>query len=300
MAAQPLTGSFPSKPLVKQSRTPSSSLSLSSLESKLFGLRLSKRTKPDFARITLFLTSRSSITARYGGGSRSSGSDDRRSRQSDSDDEKALDISAIRSPTVRLIDQQHIMVGVVSKLEAIQMAEDAELDLVILSPDDDPPVVKIMDYRFSPLRIYVLMQVSFVLASRMDLKELKMGYNIDQHDYSVRLKSARKFLEDGDKVKVIVNLKGRENEFRNMAIELIRRFQSDIGELAAEESKNLSDRNMFIILVPSKAVLQKARDPPKKREKSSANEVSAANARALAFEILNVFGFRVELSFDFN
>ncbi|PKI52365.1 hypothetical protein CRG98_027291 [Punica granatum] len=102
-----------------------------------------------------------------------------------------------------------------------------------------------------------------------------MGYNIDQHDYSVRLKSARKFLEDGDKVKVIVNLKGRENEFRNMAIELIRRFQSDIGELAAEESKNLSDRNMFIILVPSKAVLQKARDPPKKREKSSANEVSA-------------------------
>ncbi|PKI52364.1 hypothetical protein CRG98_027290, partial [Punica granatum] len=146
MAAQPLTGSFPSKPLVKQSRTPSSSLSLSSLESKLFGLRLSKRTKPDFARITLFLTSRSSITARYGGGSRSSGSDDRRSRQSDSDDEKALDISAIRSPTVRLIDQQHIMVGVVSKLEAIQMAEDAELDLVILSPDDDPPVVKIMDY----------------------------------------------------------------------------------------------------------------------------------------------------------
>uniref|UniRef100_M1BFA8 Translation initiation factor 3 C-terminal domain-containing protein n=1 Tax=Solanum tuberosum TaxID=4113 RepID=M1BFA8_SOLTU len=67
-------------------------------------------------------------------------------------------------------------------------------------------------------------------ASRMDLKELKMGYNIDSHDYSVRLKAAQKFLKDGDKVKIIVNLKGRENEFRNNAIELLRRFQNDVGE----------------------------------------------------------------------
>ncbi|RWV81738.1 hypothetical protein BHE74_00004849 [Ensete ventricosum] len=59
----------------------------------------------------------------------------------------------------------------------------------------------------------------------------KDRYNIDSHDYSVRLKAARKFLKDGDKVKVIVNLKGRENEFRNIAIELLQRFQSDIGEV---------------------------------------------------------------------
>ncbi|KAL5570688.1 hypothetical protein UlMin_020285, partial [Ulmus minor] len=55
-------------------------------------------------------------------------------------------------------------------------------------------------------------------------------YNIDQHDYSVHLKAARKFLKDGNKVKVIVNLKGRENEFRNIAIKLIKRFQNDVGE----------------------------------------------------------------------
>ncbi|XP_015163873.1 translation initiation factor IF-3-like [Solanum tuberosum] len=66
----------------------------------------------------------------------------------------------------------------------------------------------------------------------MDLKELKMGYNIDSHDYSVRLKAAQKFLKDGDKVKIIVNLKGRENEFRNNAIELLRRFQNDVGEVS--------------------------------------------------------------------
>ncbi|KAF2310434.1 hypothetical protein GH714_010020 [Hevea brasiliensis] len=215
------------------------------------------------------------VTARYGGSRSYSGS--RRSRQSDSDEEQALDISSIRSSTVRLIDQQQNMVGVVPKSEAIQMAEDAELDLVILSPDADPPVVRIMDYnkyRYE-LQKKKRVQQKKSAASRMDLKELKMGYNIDQHDYDVRLRAARKFLKDGDKVKVIVNLKGRENDFRNIAIELIRRFQNDVGELATEESKNFRDRNIFIALVPNKAVLQKTQELPKKRDKSAINEVSA-------------------------
>uniref|UniRef100_A0A5B7BQX3 Translation initiation factor 3 C-terminal domain-containing protein n=1 Tax=Davidia involucrata TaxID=16924 RepID=A0A5B7BQX3_DAVIN len=68
-------------------------------------------------------------------------------------------------------------------------------------------------------------------ANRIDVKELKMGYNIDVHDYSVHLRAAQNFLKDGDKVKVIVNLKGHENEFRNNAIELIRRIQNDVGEV---------------------------------------------------------------------
>ncbi|KAJ6914304.1 hypothetical protein NC651_016541 [Populus alba x Populus x berolinensis] len=76
-------------------------------------------------------------------------------------------------------------------------------------------------------------------------------------------------------VKVIVNLNWRENEFRNIAIELIRRIQNFVGELATEESKNFHDRNIFISLVPNKAILQKALEPPKKKDKSAANEVSA-------------------------
>ncbi|XP_022842342.1 translation initiation factor IF3-4, chloroplastic-like isoform X1 [Olea europaea var. sylvestris] len=210
------------------------------------------------------------IVSRYGGGGGSSG-------KPKSNDEQALDISSIRSDKVRLIDQQQNMVGIVSKGEALQMADNAELDLVILSPDADPPVVRIMDYnkyRYE-LQKKKREQQKKSLASRMDLKELKMGYNIDVHDYSVRLKAAKKFLKDGDKVKIIVNLKGRENDFRNNAIELIRRFQNDVGELAVEENKNFRDRNIFIILVPNKAVVQKAQEPPKKKDKSTANEVSA-------------------------
>ncbi|KAG6625584.1 hypothetical protein I3843_16G105800 [Carya illinoinensis] len=265
---------FPSKPLLTRTLTATPSR----LDSKLFGVRLFNIGTIKSSSISLSSTlGGSSVTARYGGGFRPSGPrNSRQYRKSDSDDDQALDISTIRSATVRLIDEKQNMVGVLSKNEAIQMAEDAELDLVILSPDADPPVVKIMDYnkyKYEQQKKKREQQKKSA-ANRVDLKELKMGFNIDQHDYSVRLKAARKFLKDGDKVKVIVSLKGRENEFRNIAIELIRRFQNDVGELATEEAKNFRDRNIFIVLVPNKA--QKAQEPPKKQDKSAANEVSAS------------------------
>ncbi|KAK7388395.1 hypothetical protein VNO78_23211 [Psophocarpus tetragonolobus] len=254
---------------------PSPPLSLfSSSDSKLFGLPLS--SPYSFKFHTSLSTSLSYVTARYGGGGPRSSNSGR--RQSDPDDEQALDLSTLRSDSVRLIDQNQNMVGVVSIDDAIQMAEDVELDLVILSPDADPPVVRIMNYskyRYEQQKKKRGQQKKSA-ANRMDLKELKMGYNIDEHDYSVRLKAARKFLKDGDKVKVIVNLKGRENEFRNMAIELIKRFQSDVGEFGLEESKNFRERNIYIILVPNKAAVQKTQEPPKKRDKSAADEVSAS------------------------
>ncbi|PPR95766.1 hypothetical protein GOBAR_AA24904 [Gossypium barbadense] len=233
-----ITTSFPFKTIPTRP-TKTIPLLLSSLQSKLFGIHV--RNPNSFSSP---LHCSATINARYGADSRFSPP----GRSKKNDEDQALDLSAIRSDSVRLIDEEQSMIGIVSKSQAIQMAEDAGLDLVILSPDADPPVVRIMDY----------------------------NYNIDQHDYSVRLKAARKFLNDGDKVKVIVNLKGRENEFRNMAMELIRRFQNDVGELATEESKNFKDRNIFIVLVPNKAVVQKAQqDPGKKKDKPTKNEVSA-------------------------
>ncbi|KAI5585624.1 hypothetical protein BDE02_06G157800 [Populus trichocarpa] len=241
---------------------------------------------PLLTRITATKTTPLVITSHYGG-PRSYG-DSRRPRKSDSDEDQALDKSRISSATVRLIDQQQNMgsfkiqififclVGVVSGREAIQMAEDAELDL--LSPDADPPVVRIMDYnkfRYEPQKKKREQQKKSAGECLFYFRELKMGYNIDQHDYDVRLRAAQNFLKDGDKVKVIVNLNWRENEFRNIAIELVRRFQNFVGELATEESKNFHDRNIFISLVPNKAILQKALEPPKKKDKSAANEVSA-------------------------
>ncbi|XP_073132399.1 translation initiation factor IF3-2, chloroplastic-like [Henckelia pumila] len=256
-----LTSSF--APLFKNPQLSQSHKPLS-LQSCTFYFRLNNATWPSTC------TSKSTVSARYGG--------DVSSRRSKANVDEALNISSIGSSTVRLIDEQQKMVGLVSKAQALQMADAAELDLVILSADADPPVVRIMDYnkyRYEQQKKKRDQQKKSA-AGRMDLKELKMGYNIDVHDYSVRLRAAQKFLKDGDKVKVIVSLKGRENEFRNNAIELIKRFQNDVGESAIEESKNFRERNIYIILVPNKAVVvQKSPEQPKKKDDTAATEVSA-------------------------
>ncbi|XP_078433647.1 translation initiation factor IF3-2, chloroplastic-like [Wolffia australiana] len=200
-----------------------------------------------------------------------------RSSPADPDDE-ALDFSRLTSNSVRLIDDQQNMIGVVPLEEAIQRAEDAALDLVILSADADPPVLRIVDYnkyRYEQQKKKKDQQKKSA-ASRMDMKEIKMGYNIDSHDYGVRLRAAQRFLNDGDKVKVIVNLKRRENDFRDMAIELLKRFQEDVGELGTEESHNFSDRNVFLVLVPNKLVAKKSQpEPGKKKEAAPTAEVPA-------------------------
>ncbi|CDY39691.1 BnaA04g14080D [Brassica napus] len=245
--------------------------SVSSIDSKLYGLRLSTAELPILNSPRRGLA----VTCRYGGGGgggyRFSG-DSRRGRPKEAEVDEALDIASIRSATVRLIDGQQNMLGLVSKDEAVRRAEDAELDLVILSPDADPPVVKMMDYSKYRYEQQKKKKDQQKKTTRMDLKELKMGYNIDQHDYSVRMKAAQKFLQDGDKVKVIVSMKGRENEFRNIAIELLRRFQTEVGELATEESKNFRDRNLFIILVPNKEMIRKPQEPSSRKKKKIAAE----------------------------
>nr|CAD1825619.1 unnamed protein product [Ananas comosus var. bracteatus] len=236
----------------------------------------------------VFPATKVAVVARYGGGGggyRPGGGygESRRpqgdARVADPDYDPALDLDRVKSSTVRLLDEQQNMIGVVSKNEAIRMANDADLILAILSVDADPPVLRLfddMDYKKHKYEQQKKKRVQQKrsAANRVDIKELKMGYNIDSHDYSVRLRAAQKFLKDGDKVKVIVNLKGRENEFRNIAIELLKRFQSDIGELATEESKNFRERNIFLVLMPNKAVLQKGQEQSKKKE-TAATEASA-------------------------
>ncbi|URE08425.1 resistance protein [Musa troglodytarum] len=169
------------------------------------------------------------VVARYGGGGGyRPGPSRRRPRDgraaADPDYDPALDLDRIKSPSVRLLGEQQNMLGVVSIDEAVRMADDADLILMqtllcFLFESTD-----YKKHKFEQQK----KKASATKRSAANMSEDR--YNIDSHDYSVRLKAARKFLKDGDKVKVIVNLKGRENEFRNIAIELLQRFQSDIGE----------------------------------------------------------------------
>ncbi|CAA0806477.1 Translation initiation factor 3 protein [Striga hermonthica] len=234
----------------------------SSFHLRIFSLRIGAPTTGGCLSIS---TIRTTISARYGGG----GSFQRyEPSYEDEDDDEALDISSISSDTVRLIDEQQKMVGIIPKAQAVQMANDAKLQLVILSPDADPPVVKIMNYdkyRYKQQKKTRDQQKKSMVNILMSFMRI---YNIDVHDYSVRLKAAHKFLKDGDKVKVIVNMKGREKEFRNNAIELLKRFQvfpsssePSTGELAPPSPP--SRRRILLATAPrpSRQARNRARRP---------------------------------------
>ncbi|GLJ48085.1 hypothetical protein SUGI_1015250 [Cryptomeria japonica] len=185
----------------------------------------------------------------------------------------ALDIDSLESPSVRLIDGEQNMVGVVSIDEAIEKAEDAELDLVILSRDEDPPVVRLMDYskyKFDQQKRKREQQKKSSGVSG-DIKELKMGCNIESHDYNVRLRAAQRFLQDGHKVKFMVQFKGREYNYREKAIKIFERFENDLKELGALETTNYADRNMYIVVQPIKGAVKGQAKPnnTKKSEKRS-------------------------------
>uniref|UniRef100_A0ACD5YXR4 Uncharacterized protein n=1 Tax=Avena sativa TaxID=4498 RepID=A0ACD5YXR4_AVESA len=193
-----------------------------------------------------------------------------RNRAPEPEQDPALDIERIQSSTVRLLDAKKDMVGVISVSEAVRIADENDLILAILSLDGDPPVLRLFEEKEYKKHKYEQQKKKRVqqkrsVAKRMGLKELKMGYNIDIHDYSVRLRAAKKFLKAGDKVKIVVNLKGRENLYKKQAIELLRRFQTDVGELATEGSKNFAERNIYVILVPNKLAIQKEQDGANKK-----------------------------------
>ncbi|KAJ8434344.1 hypothetical protein Cgig2_019971 [Carnegiea gigantea] len=237
--------------------------------STLFGLRFSSPTLKFNSSLSLSSSSSYSVavSARFGGYRPDVAQDDD-DDDDDGDYDEGLDLSSVRSDTVRLIDEEQNMVGVVSKSEAISRAEEAELDLAyhcgVTFPDD--------------------LSRMLLPGGRLELKELKMGHNIGIHDYSVRFKAAQKFLKEGHKLKVIVNLKGHQTFFLRQAIELIRKFQNDLGELAIEERNSFSrrkpaditERTIYMILSPNRSAAQKHQDASKKKGSLAANEVSAS------------------------
>eukprot|EP00850_Spirogloea_muscicola_P008400 SM000044S16047 [mRNA] locus=s44:748702:750693:+ [translate_table: standard] len=168
---------------------------------------------------------------------------------------------------LRLLDEKNNMVGIMSREEALTRARAAELDLVTISADADPPVVRVMDfskYRYEQQKKKRELQKK-AAANRSEMKELKMRYNIDTHDYEVRLRSAVKFLQDGDR------FRGREMEFRDLGVKLFERFQGDVSEFGVVETKvTMEGRTMLMVLAPNKAALQKSAAAQAKAEKAQA------------------------------
>lgn len=156
----------------------------------------------------------------------------------------------IRSREVRLIDEKGENHGVVATSKALQMAYDVDLDLVLISPNQVPPVAKILDYGKYKYEINKKAKEAKKKQKVVEIKEVKVRYKIDTHDYQVRIKSIEKFIGQGNKVKVVVMLRGREMQHVNLAFDLANRFLTDLSNvpLVVEKKPQLEGRNVTMFL----------------------------------------------------
>ncbi len=159
----------------------------------------------------------------------------------------------IRFPKVRLLDSDSAQIGIMSSREALQLAEEKELDLVLMSDKADPPVCKIIDYGKHKFEQEKKAKEAKKKQHTVDVKEVKMRYKIEEHDYQVRLNQAERFIKSGDKVKAIVTFRGREIQHSNLAETLLKRMAGDLQELAeVQQRPKREGRNMTMFLAPKK------------------------------------------------
>ena len=143
------------------------------------------------------------------------------------------------------------MVGVVSIRDALIAAEEAGLDLVEVSPNADPPVCKILDYGKFKYEAQKRANEARKKQKIIEVKEIKMRPNIDYNDYDVKMRSARRFLEEGDKVKVTMRFRGREMAHQDLGMNVLIKVRDDLVELAkVEQMPKLEGRQMIMVLAP--------------------------------------------------
>ncbi|MCS6892734.1 MAG: translation initiation factor IF-3 [Rhodovarius sp.] len=157
----------------------------------------------------------------------------------------------IRVPQVRLIDQNGEMVGIVSTRDALQRAYAAGLDLLEISPNAVPPVCKITDYGKYKYEQQKKASEARKKQKTVEIKEIKVRPNIDDHDYATKLKQMRGFLADGDKVKVTLRFRGREMAHHELGAKVLERVRNELGDLVkVEMMPRLENRQMVMVLAP--------------------------------------------------
>nr|YP_010619828.1 Translation initiation factor 3 [Symphyocladia marchantioides]WAX03841.1 Translation initiation factor 3 [Symphyocladia marchantioides] len=159
----------------------------------------------------------------------------------------------IKYPQVRLLDNLGKQLGIYSSEEAIHIATNQGLDLVVISNKSNPPVCKIVDYGKYKFSQEKKAKEAKKKQHNATVKEVKMRYKIEHHDYKVRLNQALKFLQSGDKVKTTVTFRGREVQHINLAIQLLNKMATDLNEISTVQQIPTKDgKNITMILAPSK------------------------------------------------
>ncbi len=152
---------------------------------------------------------------------------------------------------VRVIDADGNMIGVLNTQEAIEMAFEVNLDLVEVSPNADPPVCKILDYGKYKYEAQKKANEARKKQKVIEVKEIKMRPGIDDHDYEVKMRSVRRFLDDGDKVKMTIRFRGREMAHQDLGLKVLERVQAEVTEIAkVEQSPRPEGRMMTMVIAP--------------------------------------------------
>lgn len=160
----------------------------------------------------------------------------------------------IRVKEVRLIDQDGEQAGIVSIQQALEMAEQAELDLVEISPNAEPPVCRIMNYGKFLYEKSKTAKEQKKKQKVVQVKEIKFRPGTDEGDYQVKLRSLIRFLEDGDKAKITVRFRGREMAHQDIGFDVLERVKNDLAEISVVESApgKLEGRQAVMVLAPKK------------------------------------------------
>jgi translation initiation factor IF-3 len=152
---------------------------------------------------------------------------------------------------VLLIDEEGEKRGIVPITEALRMAEEAALDLVEVSPNTSPPVCKLLDFGKYKYQAQKKAAEARKKQKTIDIKEIKMRPTIDTHDYEVKMRSIRRFFEEGDKVKVTLRFRGREMAHQEIGIQLLERLQKEVEPIAkVEQEPKLEGRQMVMVMAP--------------------------------------------------
>jgi translation initiation factor IF-3 len=158
----------------------------------------------------------------------------------------------IRDREVRLIDEEGTQLGILNTREALGIARERGYDLFLVQPDASPPVARIMDYGRYKFEQEKRAREAKKKHHIVDVKEIKMRYKIEEHDYQTKLRHAKEFLTEGDKVKVLIMLRGREVQHKDLALGLMARFWKELEDLAImDREAKLEGKSVIMILAPN-------------------------------------------------
>ncbi|WP_245542743.1 translation initiation factor IF-3 [Pseudoclavibacter soli] len=186
----------------------------------------------------------------------------------------------IRVPEVRLVGPKGEQIGVVPVAKALRLAQEADLDLVEVAPNSKPPVAKLMDYGKFKYEAAQKAREARRNQTNAQLKEIRFRLKIDSHDYETKKGHVIRFLKAGDKVKVMIMFRGREQSRPEFGYKLLMKLAEELREYATIESKPLQDgRNMTMVLAPTrtKAEVKAEADRAKRQAEAEATSETPAD-----------------------